>query len=112
VFAQSAVPLHGNGVPETAAMAPLVVLGGLGAAALLGLAGAAFVRRRSRPYLLVVAAFGALFARSVVAWLSVTGALAPTAHHLLEHGLDVVLAAAVVAAVYYARTVRGEGQLS
>jgi hypothetical protein len=34
--------------------------------------------------------------------------LSPTDHHFFEHGLDVVLVALVVAAVYYARTVRRE----
>jgi hypothetical protein len=83
----------------------IVAVATLGAAALLGLAFAAFVQRRSRPYLLIVAAFGALLGRSAVAGVSMLGALSPTNHHLFEHGLDVVLVALVVAAVYYARSV-------
>jgi hypothetical protein len=38
--------------------------------------------------------------------LSLTGTLAEGSHHLLEHGLDAVMAALVVAAVYDARRVR------
>jgi membrane glycosyltransferase len=75
---------------------------------LLGLALAAYVRRGSRSYLLVVGAFVALLARSVVAGLTMTGVLPASGHHLLEHGLDVVLVALVVAAVYHARTVTRE----
>jgi hypothetical protein len=43
-----------------------------------------------------------------VVGISALGMLSPTNHHLFEHGLDVVLVALVVAAVYYARTVRRE----
>jgi hypothetical protein len=42
---------------------------------------------------------------ALVTALTATGVLTPDTHHLLEHGLDVVLVALVVAAVYYARTV-------
>lgn len=96
---------------------PLVVVlavAGLGAAILLGLALAAFLQRQSRPYLLVALALVALLARTVVASLSVWGWLSGTEHHLLEHALDVAMAAFVIGAVYYARSVdrrleRGEG---
>ena len=87
---------------------PLVVVltgAGLGAALLLGLAMAALLRRKSRPYLLIALALAALFARSVVAGLSMLHLLPETHHHLLEHTLDVAMAAFVIGAVYYARTV-------
>jgi hypothetical protein len=102
------VPLHA--VVGVASLGLLVVVGvaALGTAVLLGLAFAAFVRRRSRPYLLLVVAFGALLGRSAVVGASALGWLSPTDHHLFEHGLDVVLVALVVAAVYYARTVERE----
>ncbi|WP_435066601.1 DUF7471 family protein [Haloplanus sp. C73] len=99
------VALHTVSSP---ALVALVTVAGLGTAVLLGLAFAAFVRRRSRPYLLLVAAFAALLGRSAVVGLSLVGVLSPAQHHLLEHGLDVVLVALVVAAVYYARTVTRE----
>lgn len=77
----------------------LLVVGALGAASVLGLALAAFVQRRSWPYLLVALALGTLLAR-VVAGIGYTqGGLSPEAHHLLEHGLDVAMAALVIAAV-------------
>jgi ABC-type dipeptide/oligopeptide/nickel transport system permease subunit len=100
-------PLHAVGVASLGLLA-VVGVAAAGTAALLGLAFAAFVRRRSRPYLLLVAAFAALLGRSAVVGVSALGLLSPADHHLFEHGLDVVLVALVVAAVYYARTVRGE----
>jgi hypothetical protein len=100
------IPLIGSSIDLVTVVA--VTVAGLGAATLFGIALAAFVRRRSRPYLLLVAAFAALLARSAVAAASLSGLLSPAAHHVLEHGLDAVLVALVVAAVYYARTVRRE----
>jgi hypothetical protein len=87
---------------------PLVLALGVAAlasAVLTGAALAAFLRRRSRPYLLVALALGALLARTAVAGASLSGWLAGDVHHVLEHGLDVVMASLVIAAVYYARSV-------
>ena len=98
-------PLYGQYAgPESPALLGVVGLAAVATAVLLGLALAAFVRRRSQPYLLIASAVVALFARSVVAGFTVAGAIAPRTHHLVEHALDVVLVALVVAAVYYART--------
>lgn len=80
---------------------------GVTSAVLTGAALAAFLRRRSRPYLLVALALATLLARSVVAGASVGGLLAGDVHHVLEHGLDVVMAGLVIAAVWYARSVAG-----
>jgi hypothetical protein len=102
------VPLHAVVGVASLSLLAVVSVAALGTAVLLGLAFAAFVRRRSRPYLLLVAAFAALLGRSAVVAISALGLLSPTNHHLFEHGLDVVLVALVVAAVYYARTVRRE----
>jgi hypothetical protein len=103
------VPLHGGYVgPESTWLLAVIALAGAGAAILLGLAAGAFVRRQSRPYLLIVGALAALFGRSAVAGLTAVGALSTSEHHLLEHGLDVVLVGLVIAAVYHARTVSKE----
>jgi hypothetical protein len=101
-------PLHT--VPQIGSTVLLIVvtIAAIGAALLLGVAFTAFLRRHSRPYLLVVAAFTALLGRSIVAGLSIAGLLSTTTHHILEHGMDVLLVALVVAAVYYARTVTHE----
>jgi len=86
-------------------LAVVLVLAGLGTALLLGLGLAALVRRRSRSYLLVALALSTLFALSVVAGLSLLAWLPAGTHHLVEHGLDVLMAGLVIAAVYYARSV-------
>lgn len=101
-----AVPLHESltGMQSLPLFA-VVALATLGAAILVGLALGAFLRRGSRSYLLIVGALVALLARSAVAALSFAGGLSPASHHLLEHGLDVVLVALVVGAVYHARSV-------
>ncbi len=78
---------------------------GVASALLTAAALVAFLRRRSRPYLLVALALAALLARSVVAGASVGGLLAGDVHHVLEHGLDVLMAGLVIAAVWYARSV-------
>ncbi|MFB6298540.1 MAG: hypothetical protein ABEH56_08485 [Salinirussus sp.] len=100
-------PLHT--VPAVSpALLAAVTLAALGTALLFGLSLAAFVRRRSRPYLLIVGAFAALLGRSAVVGFSLFGTLSPTSHHVFEHVLDVLLVALVVAAVYYARSVSPE----
>jgi hypothetical protein len=105
----ASVPLHGGYVgPESTWLLAVVALAGAGAAVLVGLAAGAFVRRQSRPYLLVLGALAALLGRSAVAALTAVGALSTSEHHFLEHGLDVVLVGLVIAAVYHARTVSGE----
>ena len=96
---------HGGGGLDLAFVV-MLALAGLGSAVVLGLALAAFLRRRSRSYLLVTLALATLLARTGVAALSLTGSVGAGAHHLLEHGLDAAMAALVVAAVYDARRVR------
>jgi hypothetical protein len=67
----------------------------------------AFARRRSRSYLLVALALGALLARTAVAAAAAVGLLDPVVHHVGEHVLDVATIGFVVAAVYCARTKPG-----
>lgn len=103
------VPLHAGYVGrDSLVLLGALTLAAIGTALLLGLALAAFVRRRSQPYLLIVTAVVALFGRSMIGGLMVVGMIRPDLHHLLEHGLDVVLVALVIAAIYYARTVTKE----
>lgn len=102
-LAHTALHLH----PPNIDLPLLVVLAiaGLVTALLLGLALAAFARRQSRSYLLIALALVALFARTVTAGLTMMDMLSANSHHLLEHVLDVAMAALVIGAVYYARTV-------
>lgn len=82
-----------------------VGLGGLTSAVVVALAVAALLRRRSTPYLLISLALGTLLARSAVAAVAMNGYFSDVTHHTVEHGLDVVMAGLVLAAVYYARRV-------
>ncbi|WP_336036840.1 DUF7471 family protein [Halobacterium yunchengense] len=102
MFTVAHAQASGLDLPLTATLA----VAGVASAALTGAAVVAFLRRQTRPYLLVGLALAALLARSVVAGASVGGLLAADVHHVLEHGLDVVMAGLVVAAVWYARDVR------
>ena len=90
-------------------LAAVLVVAGLVTAIVAGLALAAFARRRSRSYLLVALAFVTLFARTLVAGVTITGVLGGSVHHLLEHGLDVIMALLVIGAVFYARSVESRG---
>lgn len=83
----------------------VLVIAGVGSIAVFGLALAALLRRRSRSYLLVAFALAALVARVGVAGLSIGGFVSTDLHHLLEHGLDALMAGLVIAAVYHARSV-------
>lgn len=86
----------------------LLALAGLGSAGVIGLALAAFVQRRSWPYLLVTLALATLLARTGVAVASMWLMLPIRTHHLLEHALDVLMAGLVIAAVVTARHARRE----
>jgi ABC-type branched-subunit amino acid transport system permease subunit len=106
------VPLHA--VRDLLVGSPLLVLAlvlaGLGASLVVGLALAVFLRRRSDSYLLVTLAVATVLARVAVASLALNGTLDAEVHHLTEHGLDVAMVALVIAAVYTARQVeRGRG---
>ena len=87
------------------ALIVLLGLAGVGSTLVAVLGLAAFARRRSRSFLLVALALSALLARTAVAVATMVHLLPASAHHTLEHGLDVAMAILVLAAVYYARSV-------
>ncbi|QLG29683.1 hypothetical protein HUG10_18930 (plasmid) [Halorarum halophilum] len=82
-------------------------LAAAGGAVLLGGGLAAFLQRRSRPYLLVALALGTLLARTALAVGATWGAVGEEVHHFGEHVLDVAMAGLVIAAVVYARRAGG-----
>jgi len=84
----------------------VLALAGLGSAVMIGLALAALVRRQSWSYLLVTLALATLLGRTAVAAGSMSGVVSTASHHTLEHLLDVLMAALVIAAVYTARQAR------
>lgn len=97
------VPLAAGHGPDRVTLVVLTIAAGL-TAVVAGLAIAAFVQRRSRPYLLVALALSALVGRTVVGLGAYTTVFDASQHHLLEHGLDVAMAALVIAAVYLVRS--------
>lgn len=87
-------------------LAVTLALAGGGAVFLVGLAVAAFVRRRSRSYLFVLLALGTLPVRTVAGMLTVGGVVPAAPHHLVEHTLDLALMGFLLVAVALARTDR------
>ena len=78
----------------------LLVLAGIGSVIVFTLAVLALHRRRSTPHLLIVGALGALVGRTVVGLSVYAGLLTTEFHHVIEHGLDVVIAVLLLGAIY------------
>ncbi len=84
----------------------LLAFAALGTTVLFWLGTVAYRRRRSTPYLLVVLALSALVVRTIVGLGTVLGIVPMGVHHLVEHGLDVLIAVVLLAAVYQGGSVR------
>ena len=83
---------------------PVLVVAAAGTTALFVLSMAVYWRRRSRPFLLVTLAIGMLVVRSIVGFGTALGLVPMNLHHVLEHGLDFLIAALVLLAAYLSRT--------
>lgn len=81
----------------------LLVIAALVTVPIAAIAIMAYLRRRATSYLFVALALLALVARIVVAAGTVFGVVPEHLHHVAEHGLDITIAALVVAAVVAAR---------
>ncbi|WP_331235864.1 DUF7471 family protein [Natronorarus salvus] len=94
-----------SGPPATLhspALLSVLGLAALGTTAVFVLGLVAYRRRPTRPYLLVTLALGMLVARTVVGLATVFGYVSMPAHHVVEHGLDFLIAVSVLCAVYTA----------
>lgn len=91
---------------EHVVLSLVLAVAGLCAAVVVGVALAALVQRRSVPYLLVTLALATVLARTGVGVALMWGLSSDATHHTLEHGLDVLMAGLVIAAVYTARQAR------
>lgn len=89
--------------PNTA-LFPLLILAGLAATVLVSVGLLAFWRRQSRSYLLIVLALGTLICKAAAGGFTLIGVLPGDLHHVVEHGLDLMMAVLLIAAVYSART--------
>ena len=93
-------------------LASLLLLGGLTSVILVVLSAVAFCRRRSRSYLLVTLALGALSIKAFLGGVWMFRLMPVGQHHFFEHGLDLLTAALLGAAVYYARAGSNDGKPS
>ena len=78
----------------------VIVLAGIGTGILFVGSLLACLQRRELRYVLVMVAVGALFVRSLIGFATVYGMVPMTAHHVIEHSLDFLIAALVLYAVY------------
>lgn len=76
-----------------------LVLAGILAGVIFLVSFVVYARRRSRRYQLLTVALGALFGRSLVGLGYLTGWISHRQHHLLEHGLDIVIGLCILAAL-------------
>ena len=86
-------------------------LAGIASFVLICLGGIALTQRRSTSYLLIFFALSTLLIRTAVAGLTMVGIFPEATHHLVEHGLDFVMAGLVLSAVFYARRIQQQTQL-
>ncbi len=77
-----------------------IFLAGVGTTVLFTLGAIAYSQRRSVPYLLITLALGALVVRTIVGFGTALGYVPMGIHHLVEHGLDFLIASLLLAAIY------------
>ncbi|WP_181692553.1 hypothetical protein [Natronomonas sp. LN261] len=78
----------------------LIILAGAGTGLLFLAAVIAYRRRRTPRYLLITGVLGALLVRSLVGTATVFGLIPMVLHHLVSHGLDLLIAAALLYLIY------------
>lgn len=78
----------------------VIVLAVTGTTVLFLVGVVAYSRRQTPRYLLITIVLGLLVVRSVVGLGTVLGVVPMTAHHLVEHGFDFLIAMLVLYAVY------------
>jgi hypothetical protein len=102
ISAQAMLAVGGEWLSAGEAMALLVVLGlaTVGTLTLFLVGLAAYRRRGTRVYLLLLVALGLLVSRSIVGFGTAMGAVPMPIHHLVEHSSDFAIAALVLYALY------------
>ena len=86
-------------VRDSPLLLTILVLAGIGTTVLFLLGVVAYRRRRTTPYLLITLALGALVVRTVVGLGTVFEVVPMGLHHLVEHGLDFVIAVLLLLAI-------------
>lgn len=90
----------------------ILAITAVGSAVLGSLAGMALFRRRSLSYFLVTIAIGTLLLRSFLGMVTIPGLISTHTHHVLEHILDTLVIGLLFAAVYVARSIEPDSQLT
>jgi hypothetical protein len=85
---------------EAALLLVILTLATLGTATLFLVGLVSYRRRRTATYLLMTVVLGLLVVRSVVGIGTVLGVVPMPAHHLVEHGADLSVAALVLYALF------------
>jgi len=88
------------GVTGSPLLLAVIAIAGLGTGVLFTVSLIAYNRRRSRQYLLISIAVGALLLRSIIGAGTVLGVVPMITHHFLEHSLDFFIAAIILYAMY------------
>lgn len=88
------------GVHGSVLLLSIILLASLGTGLLFVLSLVAAYRRRSRRYVVIAVAVGALFTRSVVGIGTVSGAVPMVVHHGVEHSFDFLIAVLILLAIY------------
>lgn len=78
----------------------IIILAWIGTIVLFGAGLMAYLQRGTFQYLLITLALGALVLRSIVGMGTIIGLVPMPLHHLIEHGLDFIIAALLLFAVY------------
>lgn len=87
-------------VRESPLFFTILTLATIGATVLFLLGVVAYRRRRSAPYLLITLALGALVVQAIVGLGTALGRVPMGLHHLVDHGLDVLIATLLLWAIY------------
>jgi len=110
-FTDSGVSLHLLGFDQHL-LGFVLGVAGLVSVLIIGLALVAYSRRRTWSYLLVTLALATLLVRTAFGMLSRSDLLSATAHHVLEHSLDIFAVVLLIGAIYLARSVEPAGDES
>ncbi|MFB6124459.1 MAG: hypothetical protein ABEJ59_00685 [Halanaeroarchaeum sp.] len=97
-FAPLAVAGYGGFV-----VGAVVALAGMASVALATIGVLAFRERRTKPYCFVAAALVVLAVKAFVGGVTLAGLLGVRTHHIIEHGLDFLMAVMLITAIYAAR---------
>ncbi len=100
MLAQELVASHWFDPEATFALMAVIALAALGTVAVFTVSLVAYLRRKTKPYLLITTALGLLVLRSVVGFLTVYDVLPMHLHHLLEHTFDFAIAVLILYAAW------------